>query len=385
MIELDMDYDEQTRMLRDMVRNFAAKEIAPLVDQFDRKDEFPRSLWPKFGELGLLAIAAKEEDGGGGQGYLQHCLVLEEIARVTASIAMSYGVHSSLVVDQLRRNGTRDQRRRFYPKLFSGEWVASIAMSEAESGSDLVSMRTTAQRRGDRYILNGTKTWITNGSHADFVLVYAKSDPSAGKRGITAFLVEKSRGGLRVGRKIDVFGQRGSGTAELVFEDCEVPAENILGGENQGVRVLMSGLDFERVIASSQAVGIMQASIDLALPYVHERRQFGVPIGEFQLMQGKLADMYANVSACRSYVRAAAIAADRGKITRHDAASLYLFTAERGTQNALQAMQTLGGNGYTNEYPAARFVRDAKLYEIGGGTAEVRRMLIGRELFAKSS
>jgi isovaleryl-CoA dehydrogenase len=311
--------------------------------------------------------------------------VLEEIARVTASIAMSYGVHSSLVVDQLRRNGTRDQRQRFYPKLFSGEWVASIAMSEAEAGSDLVSMRTTAQRRGDRYILNGTKTWITNGSHADFVLVYAKTDPSAGKRGITAFLVEKSRGGLRVGRKIDVFGQRGSGTAELVFENCEVPAENVLGGENQGVRVLMSGLDFERVIASSQAVGIMQASLDLALPYVHERRQFGVPVGEFQLMQGKLADMYANVSASRSYVRAAALAADRGRITRHDAASLYLFTAERGTQNALQAMQALGGNGYTNDYAAARLVRDAKLYEIGGGTAEVRRMLIGRELFAKST
>lgn len=385
MIELDMDYDESTCMLRDMVRNFATREIAPLVDRFDREDEFPRSLWPKFGDLGLLAIAAREEDGGGGQGYLQHCVVLEEIARVTASIAMSYGVHSSLVVDQLRRNGTRDQRQRFYPKLFSGEWVASIAMSEAEAGSDLVSMRTTAQRRGDRYILNGTKTWITNGSHADFVLVYAKTDPSAGKRGITAFLVEKSRGGLRVGRKIDVFGQRGSGTAELVFENCEVPAENVLGGENQGVRVLMSGLDFERVIASSQAVGIMQASLDLALPYVHERRQFGVPVGEFQLMQGKLADMYANVSASRSYVRAAALAADRGRITRHDAASLYLFTAERGTQNALQAMQALGGNGYTNDYAAARLVRDAKLYEIGGGTAEVRRMLIGRELFAKST
>lgn len=381
MIELDMELDESSRMLRDMVRSFASKEIAPLVDQFDRKDEFPRSLWPKLGELGLLGIAAKEEDGGGGQGYVQHCVVLEELARVTAAISMSYGVHSSLVVDQLRRNGTAEQRRLYYPKLFSGEWVASIAMSEAESGSDLVSMRTRAERRGDKYILNGSKTWITNGSHADFVLVYAKTDPSAGKRGITAFLVEKSLGGMRAGRKIDVFGQRGSGTCELVFEDCEVPAENILGRENEGVKVLMSGLDYERVIASSQAVGIMQASLDLALPYVRERKQFGVPIGEFQLMQGKIADMYATVSACRSYVRIAAQAADRGKITRHDAASVYLFTAERGTQMALQAMQALGGNGYTNDYAAARLVRDAKLYEIGGGTAEIRRMLIGRELF----
>lgn len=384
MIELDCGLDESTVMLREMVRNFARSEIAPLVEEFDRKDEFPRSLWPKFGAQGLLGMIGDEADGGGGQGYLQHCVVLEELARVSAAIAMSYGVHSSLIVDQLRRNGTAEQRRRYYPGLFSGELVASIAMSEPEAGSDLVSMRTRAERKGDRYVLNGAKTWITNGSHADFVLVYAKTDPSAGKRGITAFLVEKAFGGMRVGRKIDVFGQRGSGTAELVFEDCEVPAENVLGKENEGVRVLMSGLDYERVIASSQAVGIMQAAIDLVLPYVHERRQFGVPIGEFQLMQGKIADMYANVSACRAYVYAAARAADRGKITRHDAASLYLFTAERGTENALQAMQALGGNGYTNDYAAARLVRDAKLYEIGGGTAEIRRMLIGRELFKQS-
>lgn len=381
MIELDLDLDESSHMLRDMVRSFANKEIAPIVDQFDRKDEFPRALWPKFGRLGLLGIAAREEDGGGGQGYLQHCVVLEEIARVTASIAMSYGVHSSLVVDQLRRNGTADQRARYYPKLFSGEWVASIAMSEPEAGSDLVSMHTRAVRKGDRFVVNGAKTWITNGSHADLVLLYAKTDPAAGKRGITAFLVEKALGGMRTGRKIDVFGQRGSGTSELIFEDCEVPVENMLGGMNEGVRVLMSGLDYERVIASSQAVGIMQASFDLARQYVRERRQFGQPVGEFQLMQGKIADLYATVSACRAYTHAAARAADRGTITRHDAASVYLFTAEAGTRCALQAMQALGGNGYTNDYAAARLVRDAKLYEIGGGTTEVRRMLIGRELF----
>ncbi len=303
------------------------------------------------------------------------------MARVSAAVAMSYGVHSSLVMDQLRKNGTDDQRRRYYPKLLSGEMIAAIAMTEAEAGSDLVGMRTTATKKGTRWVLNGNKLWITNSANADFVMVYAKSDPSAGKRGITTFLVEKSFGGMTVGRKLDLFGMRASGSAELVFENCEVPEENVIGEVNGGVSVLMGGLDYERVIAAAQCIGIMQAAMDLVLPYVHERKQFGQPIGEFQLMQGKMADMYTQLNAGRAYVRAAASAADRGRLTRKDAASVYLFAAENATQVALQAMQALGANGYSNEFSAQRLVRDAKLFEIGGGTAEVRRMLIGRELY----
>jgi len=382
---LDMGHDSSSIMLRDTVRKFASAELAAQVADYDRKDRFHDYLWPKLGAAGLMGIMAAEADGGLGLGYSQHVIVLEELARVSAAVAMSYGVHSSLVVDQLRKNGTPDQRRRYFPGLFSGATIASIAMTEAESGSDLVSLRTRAEKRGDRYVLNGTKLWITNASNANFVLVYAKTDPSAGKRGITAFLVEKAFGGMSVGRKLDVWGMRASGSAELVFDNCEVPEENVIGQVNGGVRVLMSGLDYERVIASSQCVGIMQAALDLVLPYVHERKQFGQAIGEFQLMQGKVADIYSTLCACRAYVYASAAAADRGAITRRDAASVYLYAAERGTQVALQAMQALGANGYSNDYPAQRLVRDAKLYEIGGGTAEIRRMLIGREIFAETA
>jgi isovaleryl-CoA dehydrogenase len=385
MLGLDIGEDEASAMLRDMVRKFAKEELVQNVEAYDRKDQFHDYLWPKLGKAGLMSVMAAEADGGLGLGYSKHIIVLEELARVSAAVAMSYGVHSSLVVDQLRKNGTPDQRRRYFPGLFSGAMIASIAMTEAESGSDLVSMRTRAEKRGDRYILNGTKLWITNASHANFVLVYAKTDPSAGKRGITAFLVEKAFGGMSVGRKLDLFGMRASGSAELVFDNCEVPEENVLGQVNSGVRVLMSGLDFERVIASSQCIGIMQAALDLVVPYMHERKQFGQPVGEFQLMQGKVADIYSTLCACRAYVYASAAAADRGTLTRKDAASVYLYAAERGTQIALQAMQALGANGYSNEWSAQRLVRDAKLYEIGGGTAEIRRMLIGREIFAETA
>jgi isovaleryl-CoA dehydrogenase len=376
--------DEPTRMLRESVAKFAQIEITPNVEAHDREDRFHGYLWPKFGELGLLGLIADEADGGSGLGYVQHAIVLAELARVSAAVAMSYGVHSSLVVDQFRRHATRNQKDRFYPGLFSGATVAAIAMTEAEAGSDIVSMRTTAERRGDRYVINGTKLWITNGSNASLVLVYAKTDPSAGKRGITAFLVDHGCQGFSVARKLDLWGMRASGSAELSFEDCEVPAENVLGELNGGVRVLMSGLDYERVIASSQCLGIMQAAFDLALPYARERRQFGQPIGEFQLIQGKLADMYSTLSACRAYVHSTSVAADRGLLTREDAASVYLFVAERTTQMSLQAMQILGANGYSNETSAQRLVRDSKLYEIGGGTTEIRRMLIGRELLGRS-
>ena len=385
MYGLDLQSDSTSVALREMVRAFVRNELEPHVEEHDRKDLFHRYLWPKLGQAGLLNIMADEADGGLGLGYSQHIVVLEEIARVSAAVSMSYGVHSSLVVDQLRKNGTADQKKRYYPGLFSGERVAAIAMTEAEAGSDLVSMRTHAVRKGDRYVLNGTKTWITNASDADLVLVYAKTDPSAGKRGITAFLVEKRFGGMSVGRKLDLWGMRASGSAELIFDGCEVPQENVLGEVNGGVRVLMSGLDYERVIASSQCLGIMLAALDITLPYVHARKQFGQPVGEFQLMQGKIADMYAALSACRAYVYAAASAADRGTLTRKDAAAVYLYAAEHGTRMALQAMQALGANGYSNDYAIQRFVRDAKLYEIGGGTAEIRRMLIGRELFAETA
>lgn len=381
---LDIGLDQSCMMLSQSVEKFARSELRPHVEAFDREDRFHDYLWPKFGEQGLLSLIADEADGGGGLGYVHHCVVLEQLACISPAVAMCYGVHSSLVIDQFRKNATRDQKRRYFPGLFSGRTIAAIAMTEAEAGSDIVGMRTRAERRGDHFVLNGSKMWITNGSHANLVLVYAKTDPSAGKRGITAFLVDDSCKGFSVGRKLDLFGMRASGSAELVFEDCIVPAENIIGELNGGVRVLMSGLDYERVIASSQCVGIMQGALDLVIPYVHQRRQFGQPIGEFQLMQGKLADIYSTLSACRAYVYAAAAAADRGTLTRKDAASVYLFAAERATQVALQAMQALGATGYSNECAAQRFVRDAKLYEIGGGTAEIRRMLIGRELFSET-
>jgi len=380
-IMLDLNESEETTALREAVRSFALAELAPQVDEYDRSDRFHEYLWPKLGEMGFMGVMVPEADGGLGLGYGAHTVILEEMARISAAAAMSYGVHSSLVMDQLRKNGTDDQRRRYYPKLLSGESIASIAMTEADAGSDLVGMRTTATKKGDRWVLNGSKLWITNSANANFVMVYAKTDPSAGKRGITAFLVEKSFGGMRVGRKLDLFGMRASGSAELVFENCEVPEENVIGEVNGGVSVLMGGLDYERVIAGAQCVGIMQAAMDLVLPYVRERKQFGQPIGEFQLMQGKMADIYTPLNAGRAYVQAAASAADRGRLTRKDAASVFLFVAENATQVALQAMQALGANGYSNEYSAQRLVRDAKLFEIGGGTAEVRRMLIGRELY----
>lgn len=374
--------DEDTERLRDVVRRFAVEKVAPIAAEVDANNRFPRELWPLLGELGLLGITVDEADGGIGLGYLQHVVALEEITRASASIGMSYGAHSNLVLNQLRKNASADVKRRYLPKLISGEHVASLAMSEPGAGSDVVGMQLRAERRGDHYVLNGTKLWITNGTAADVYLVYAKTAPDAGKHGISAMLVERGFKGFRVGQRLDTFGMRGSGTAELVFEDCEVPVENLVGPENRGVSVMMSGLDYERIVVSASPLGIMQAALDLALPYARERRQFGVPIGEFQLMQGKLADMYAALGACRAQVYAVARAADEGRVSRKDAAALILFVAERATEVALQAMQCLGGNGYSNEYPAARLVRDAKLYEIGAGTSEIRRMLVGRELLA---
>jgi len=377
-IELDPD----TEQLRETVRRFAHDKVAPIAAEVDAQNRFPRELWPQFGALGLLGITVDEADGGSGLGYLQHVVALEEITRASGAIGMSYGAHSNLVLNQLRKNASAAVKARFLPKLLSGEHVASLAMSEPGAGSDVVGMRLRAEKRGDRFVLNGSKLWITNGIAADIYLVYAKTAPAAGKDGISAMLVERGTPGFRVGRKLDTFGMRGSGTAELVFEDCEVPVDNLVGAENQGVRVMMSGLDFERIVVSASPLGIMQAALDLALPYARERRQFGVPIGDFQLMQGKLADMYAALGACRAQVYAVAAAADRGRVSRKDAAALILFVAERATEVALQAMQCLGGNGYSNEYPAGRLVRDAKLYEIGAGTSEIRRMLVGRELLA---
>lgn len=377
-----IELDEDTESLREAVRRFATDRVAPLATEVDAQNRFPRELWPAFGELGLLGITVSEEDGGTGLGYLQHVVALEEITRASASIGMSYGAHSNLVLNQLRKNANAELKARYLPKLISGEHVASLAMSEPGAGSDVVSMTLRADRKGDRYVLNGTKLWITNGIAADVYLVYAKTAPEAGKNGISAMVVQRNFPGFRVGQKLDTFGMRGSGTAELVFEDCEVPVENLVGAENRGVQVMMSGLDFERIVVSASPLGIMQAALDLSLPYLNERRQFGRSIGDFQLMQGKLADMYAALGACRAHVYAVAAAADKGKVTRKDAAALILFVAERATEAALQAMQCLGGNGYSNEYPAARLVRDAKLYEIGAGTSEIRRMLVGRELLS---
>ena len=378
---LDFGFDESTRLLRDTVRQFAANEIAPRAAEIDASNRFPNELWQRMGSVGLLGITVEPEYGGAGLGYLEHVLAMEEISRASASVGLSYGAHSNLCVNQLRRNGTDRQKRRYLPKLVSGEFVGALAMSEANAGSDVVSMRLKAEPDADGYVLNGTKMWITNGPDADVLIVYARTEPDAGAKGITAFLVEKQLPGFSTAQKLDKLGMRGSNTCELVFRDCPVPAENILGKLNEGVRVLMSGLDYERVILSAGPLGIMQACLDAVLPYVHERRQFGQPIGEFQLIQGKLADMYTTLHACKAYVYAVARAADAGQTTRRDAAGAILYTAERATQMALDAIQILGGNGYINEYPTGRLLRDAKLYEIGAGTSEIRRMLIGRELF----
>jgi isovaleryl-CoA dehydrogenase len=381
---LDHDLGETVEMLRDMVRGFSADHIAPVAAEIDRTDTFPRDLWPKLGELGLLGITVEEEFGGSGLGYLEHCVAMEEISRGSGAVGLSYGAHSNLCVNQISRWASPEQKQRVLPKLISGTHVGALAMSEAEAGSDVVSMRLRADRRGDRFVLNGSKFWITNGPEADVVVVYAKTDPAAGARGITAFLVERRFKGFSVSQKLDKLGMRGSPTGELVFEDCEVPAENVMGEVGAGVRVLMSGLDYERTVLAAGSIGIMQACMDLVLPYVHQRRQFGKPIGSFQLMQGKLADMYVAMSAARSYVYSVARACDRGKTTRRDAAGAILFASEQSTLMALHTIQCLGGNGYINDFPAGRLLRDAKLYEIGAGTSEIRRMLIGRELFEET-
>ena len=382
---LNFNLGETADMLRETVTGFAAAEIAPRAEEIDRSNEFPRDLWPKLGELGLLGVTVEEEFGGVGMGYLEHCIAMEEVSRASAAVGLSYGAHSNLCVNQIRRQGTPEQKQRYLPKLISGEHVGALAMSEPGAGSDVVSMRLRADKKGDRYVLNGGKMWITNGPDADTLVVYAKTEPDAGPRGITAFLIEKGFAGFSTAQKLDKLGMRGSSTCELVFQDCEVPEENVMGGLNQGVNVLMSGLDYERVVLSAGPLGIMQACLDVVLPYVHERRQFGQAIGEFQLMQGKLADMYTTMNACKAYVYAVAQACDRGETTRKDAAGAILYAAEKATWMALEAIQALGGNGYINEYPTGRLLRDAKLYEIGAGTSEVRRMLIGRELFNESA
>ena len=376
---------ETRDLLRQTIKEFARAEIAPLAEQIDRENAFPRHLWPKMGELGLLGITVSDEYGGAGMGYLDHVIAMEEISRASASVGLSYGAHSNLCVNQIFRNGSTAQRRRYLPKLISGEHVGALAMSEATAGSDVMAMRLRAERRGGRYLLSGTKMWITNGPDADVLIVYAKTDPEAGTHGITAFLVEKGFKGFSTSPKLDKLGMRGSNTCELVFENCEVPVENVLGGEGEGAHVLMSGLDYERLVLSGGPLGIMQACMDVVVPYIHERRQFGEPIGTFQLIQGKIADMYTNLNACRAYVYAVAQACDRGEASRKDAAGAILYAAERATWAALQAIQILGGNGYINDYPTGRLLRDAKLYEIGAGTSEIRRMLIGRELFTESA
>ena len=381
----DFGLGETADMLRDSVRTFSDDRIAPLAADIDRTNEFPRHLWPEMGALGLHGITADEEHGGSGLGYLEHCVAMEEVSRASGSVGLSYGAHSNLCVNQINRNGTAAQKAKYLPKLISGEHVGALAMSEPGAGSDVVSMRTRADRRGDRYVLNGSKMWITNGPVAETLVVYAKTDPEAGARGITAFLIEKGMAGFRPAQKLDKLGMRGSDTCELVFEDCEVPEENVLGEVGRGVNVLMSGLDYERVVLAAGPLGIMQAALDVVVPYLHERKQFGRPIGDFQLMQGKLADMYVALNASRSYVYAVARAADAGRTTREDAAGAILYAAEQATKVALDAIQCLGGNGYTNEYPTGRLLREAKLYEIGAGTSEIRRMLIGRELFEKSA
>jgi isovaleryl-CoA dehydrogenase len=382
---LDFDLGPEIDLLRDSVRGFAEARIAPLAAEMDRTDSFPRQLWPEMGALGLHGITVEEEFGGTGMGYLAHCVAMEEVSRGSAAVGLSYGAHSNLCVNQIRRNGTAAQKRKYLPKLISGEHVGALAMSEPGAGSDVVGMKLRAEKRGERYVLNGSKMWITNGPYADTLVVYAKTDPNAGPRGITAFLIEKGMKGFKPAQKLDKLGMRGSPTSELVFEDCEVPAENVLGKVNAGVRVLMSGLDYERAVLAAGPLGIMQACLDVVIPYVHERKQFGQAIGEFQLMQGKLADMYTTLNACKAYVYAVARACDRGQTARKDAAGAILYAAEKATAVALDAIQCLGGNGYINEFPTGRLLRDAKLYEIGAGTSEIRRMLIGRELFEETA
>jgi isovaleryl-CoA dehydrogenase len=382
---LDFDLGETADMLRDQVAAFSAAEIAPRAADIDKTNDFPADLWRKFGDLGVLGITVAEEYGGAGMGYLEHVVAMEEISRASASVGLSYGAHSNLCVNQIFRNGNEDQKRRYLSKLISGEHVGALAMSEPGAGSDVVSMRLRAEKRGDRYVLNGTKMWITNGPDADVLVIYAKTDPSAGPKGITAFLVEKNFPGFSCAQKLDKLGMRGSNTGELVFQDCEVPAENVLGEINGGVRVLMSGLDYERAVLAAGPLGIMQACMDIVLPYVHERKQFGQAIGEFQIMQAKIADMYTTMNAAKSYIYTVAKACDRGQTTRKDAAGAILYAAEKATWMTLEAIQCLGGNGYINDYATGRLLRDAKLYEIGAGTSEIRRMLIGRELFRETA
>jgi isovaleryl-CoA dehydrogenase len=377
----DFDLGETVEILRESVASFASDEIAPIAADIDRDNEFSRSLWNKMGEMGLLGITVEEEYGGAGMGYLEHMVAVEELSRASGAVGLSYGAHSNLCVNQLRRNGNEEQKRRYLPQLISGEHVGALSMSEPGAGSDVVSLRTSAEKKGERYILNGSKMWCTNGPDADTLVVYARTNADAGSRGITAFIIEKSFKGFKASQKLDKLGMRGSSTSELVFEDCEVPEENVLGQVDEGVRVLMSGLDYERLVLSGGPLGLMQAAMDVVIPYVHEREQFGQLIGEFQLMQGKIADMYVTLNASKAYAYAVAKACDRGDTTRIDAAGVILYTAERATWMALEAIQCLGGNGYINDYPTGRLLRDAKLYEIGAGTSEIRRWLIGRELF----
>ena len=376
---------EEVEAVRETVQRFAQERLRPRADEIDRSNEFPRDLWPQLGTLGLLGITADPEFGGSGLGYLAHVVAVEEVARASASTALSYGAHSNLCVNQINRNASPGQKARYLPGLCSGEHVGALAMSEPGAGSDVVAMALRAEKRGDRYVLNGSKMWITNGPDADVLVVYAKTDPAAGAKGITAFLVEKGFDGFSTAQKLDKLGMRGSNTCELVFSDCDVPAENVMGSEGEGVRVLMSGLDYERVVLAGIGIGIMHACLDVVMPYVHERRQFGQAIGEFQLIQAKIADMYTSMNSARAYVYAVATACDRGEVTRQDAAACCLYASEQATQQALQAIQVLGGNGYINDNPTGRLLRDAKLMEIGAGTSEIRRMLIGRELFRETS
>jgi isovaleryl-CoA dehydrogenase len=383
-VGFDFGLGAEVDMLRKSVTDFAADRIAPRADAIDRDNAFPRDLWPEMGALGLHGITVEEEYGGAGLGYLAHCVAMEEISRASAAVGLSYGAHSNLCINQIRRNGAEAHKRRYLPKLISGDHVGALAMSEPGAGSDVVSMRTRADKKGDRYVLNGSKMWITNGPLADTLVVYAKTDRTAGARGITAFIIEKDFKGFAPAQKLDKLGMRGSDTSELVFTDCEVPEENVLGAVGNGVNVLMSGLDYERVVLAAGPLGIMQACMDVVVPYVHDRQQFGQPIGRFQLVQAKLADMYVTMNAAKSYVYAVARACDEGRTTREDAAGAILYAAERATWMALEAIQCLGGNGYINDFPTGRLLRDAKLYEIGAGTSEIRRMLIGREIFEKT-
>ncbi|MEO0612712.1 MAG: isovaleryl-CoA dehydrogenase [Pseudomonadota bacterium] len=382
---MNFGIDPEIEEMRTMIGRWVDDNLAPRAEEIDRSNEFPRDLWPALGELGLLGITADEDYGGTGLGYLAHTVAMEEVSRGSASVGLSYGAHSNLCVNQINLNGSKDQKARYLPKLCSGEHLGALAMSEPGAGSDVVSMRLRAEKKGDRYILNGSKMWITNGPGGDVLVVYAKTEPDAHSRGITAFIIEKDFEGFSIAQKLDKLGMRGSDTGELVFEDCEVPEENILGTLNDGVRVLMSGLDYERAVLAAGPLGIMQAAMDVVMPYVHDRKQFGKSIGTFQLVQGKVADMYTSMNACKAYVYAVAAACDRGETTRQDAAGCILYAAEKATQVALDAIQLLGGNGYINEYPTGRLLRDAKLYEIGAGTSEIRRMLIGRELFERTA